>query len=60
VRTGQIGYVPKGIGIVLVGGLLGCVGFSRDAGRAGGLDDAPRTMLDLPLEGFCSPRWRSG
>ena len=51
VRTGQVGYLAKGIGFVLVGGLFGWAGISHDPDRAGGLDDALRTVLDLPLGG---------
>jgi hypothetical protein len=51
VRTGQVGYLAKGIGFVLVGGLFGWAGVSHDPDRAGGLDDALRTVLDLPLGG---------
>jgi hypothetical protein len=49
VRIGQVGYIVKGIGFVLVGGLFGWAGISHDAGRAGGLDDALRTLGALPL-----------
>jgi hypothetical protein len=51
VRTGQVGYIAKGIGFVLVGGLFGWAGISHDPGRAGGLDDALRTVRDVPFGG---------
>ena len=51
VRTGQFGYTVKGIGFVLVGGLFGWAGVSHDPDRAGGLDDALRSVRDLPLGG---------
>ena len=50
-RTGQVGYIVKGVGFVLVGGLFGWAGISHDPDRAGGLDDALRTVRDLPLGG---------
>lgn len=51
VRIGQVGYIVKGVAYLLVGGLFGWAGISYDAERAGGLDDALRTVHDLPLGG---------
>jgi len=51
VRIGQFGYVVKGVAYLLVGALFGWAGITYDAERAGGLDDALRTVHDLPLGG---------
>ena len=45
---GQIGYVAKGVALVVVGGLLGWAGLSYDPEKAGGLDDALTTVHDAP------------
>ena len=49
VRLGQVGYIVKGIAYAIVGGLFGWAGITYDAEKAGGLDDALRTVHDAPL-----------
>jgi Domain of Unknown Function (DUF1206) len=49
VLLGQAGYVVKGVAFVIVGGLFGWAGISYDAEKAGGLDDALRTVHDAPF-----------
>lgn len=49
VRLGQTGYIVKGIAYAIVGGLFGWAGITYDAEKAGGLDDALRTVHDAPL-----------
>ena len=49
IRLGQAGYIVKGIAYVVVGGLFGWAGVTYDAEKAGGLDDALRTVHDAPL-----------
>lgn len=49
VRLGQAGYIVKGIAFAIVGGLFGWAGITYDAEKAGGLDDALRTVHDAPF-----------
>jgi hypothetical protein len=49
VRLGQAGYVAKGIALGVVGGLVVAAAATADASRAGGLDDALRTLRDQPF-----------
>jgi hypothetical protein len=49
VRLGQVGYVAKGIALGVVGGLVVAAAATADASRAGGLDDALRTIRDQPF-----------
>ena len=49
IRLGQAGYIVKGIAYVVVGGLFGWAAITYDAEKAGGLDDALRTVHDAPL-----------
>ncbi|HEY7811885.1 MAG TPA: DUF1206 domain-containing protein [Nakamurella sp.] len=48
-RLGQIGYVSKGIAFALVGGLFCWAALTYDPSKAGGLDDALRTINSAPL-----------
>lgn len=49
VRLGQAGYIVKGIAYAIVGGLFGWAGITYDPEKAGGLDDALRTVHDAPF-----------
>ncbi|MET0866430.1 MAG: DUF1206 domain-containing protein [Nakamurella sp.] len=49
VRLGQAGYIVKGIAYAVVGGLFGWAGITYDAEKAGGLDDALRTVNEAPF-----------
>jgi len=49
IRLGQAGYIVKGIAYVVVGGLFGWAAITYDAEKAGGLDDALRTVHDAPF-----------
>lgn len=49
VRLGQVGYIVKGIAYGIVGGLFGWAGITYDAEKAGGIDDALRTVHDAPF-----------
>lgn len=48
-RLGQIGYISKGIALAVVGGLFGWAAITYDPSKAGGLDDALRTIDSAPL-----------
>ncbi|WP_425955635.1 DUF1206 domain-containing protein [Xylanimonas sp. McL0601] len=48
-RLGQVGYVAKGIALAVVGGLVIAAGATADPARAGGLDEALRTIRDQPF-----------
>jgi hypothetical protein len=48
VQLGRAGYVAKGIALGVVGGLVVAAAATADASRAGGLDEALRTMRDQP------------
>lgn len=49
VRLGQVGYIAKGIALGVVGGLIVAAAVTTDASRAGGLDEALRTMREQPF-----------
>lgn len=49
IRLGQVGFVAKGIAIAIVGGLFCWAAFSHDPEKAGGLDDALRTLREGPF-----------
>jgi len=49
VRLGQVGYIVKGVAFIIVGGLFGWAGISYDPEKAGGIDDALRTVHDAPF-----------
>lgn len=49
VRLGQIGYIVKGAAFAIVGGLFGWAGITYDPEKAGGLDDALRTVNRAPF-----------
>ena len=48
-RLGQVGFPGKGIALAGVGGLLIWAAVTFDPSKAGGLDGALRTILDLPF-----------
>ena len=48
IRLGQAGYIVKGVAFVIVGGLFGWAAITYDAEKAGGLDDALRTVNEAP------------
>jgi hypothetical protein len=49
IRLGQVGYIVKGIAFAIVGGLFGWAAVTYDAEKAGGLDDALRTINGAPF-----------
>lgn len=49
VRAGRLGYVAKGVALLLVGGLFVSAAVTADPSKAKGLDGALRTLLALPL-----------
>lgn len=49
VRLAQVGYVAKGVTFVAVAGLVGSAALHEKASEAGGLDDALRSLLRVPL-----------
>ncbi|GAA2175872.1 DUF1206 domain-containing protein [Agrococcus versicolor] len=46
---GTVGYVAKGVAIVLVGLLFVVAAVTHDAGQAGGLDDGLKSLQELPF-----------
>jgi Domain of Unknown Function (DUF1206) len=48
-RLGQVGYPAKGVALAVVGGLLVWAAVTYDASKAGGLDQALRTVQDAPF-----------
>lgn len=48
-RSGEIGYVAKGVAIGVVGILLGSAALDANAGKAGGLDAALKTLGGQPF-----------
>ncbi len=49
VMFGKIGYIVKGIAIVLVGGLFAYAAVTHEAKKSGGLDQALQTVLEQPF-----------
>lgn len=47
--VGRVGYVAKGVAIGVVGVLFGWAAISYDPDKAGGLDDALKTVRDQPF-----------
>jgi MFS family permease len=45
---GQVGYIAKGVAVVVVGILVAAAAFTHDPGRAGGLDGALKALAALP------------
>ncbi|WP_374201907.1 DUF1206 domain-containing protein [Actinokineospora sp. PR83] len=48
-RLGMVGNIAKGVGIAIVGVLLGFAAVDSNAGEAGGLDKALRTLAEQPF-----------
>ncbi|WP_210479202.1 DUF1206 domain-containing protein [Naasia sp. SYSU D00948] len=46
---GQVGYVAKGVAVVVIGLLFGAAAFTHDPNRAGGLDGALKALAALPF-----------
>jgi hypothetical protein len=46
---GQVGYVAKGIALAVVGGLFVWAAATHDPDKAGGLDEALKTLLEQPF-----------
>lgn len=49
VRLGQVGYVAKGIALAIIGALFTIAALDYDPKKAGGLDDALKTVRDQPF-----------
>ncbi|MFE5338000.1 DUF1206 domain-containing protein [Isoptericola sp. NPDC056573] len=49
VRLGQVGYMAKGIALGVLGGLFVAAAVTADPEKAGGLDDALRTIREQPF-----------
>lgn len=49
IRSGQAGYVAKGVALAVVGVLFGSAALSSRAAEAGGLDAALKTLRDQPF-----------
>ncbi|CAA9388322.1 MAG: hypothetical protein AVDCRST_MAG60-1362 [uncultured Nocardioides sp.] len=49
VLFGKIGYIVKGIAIILIGGLFGYAAITHQAKKSGGLDQALQTVLEQPF-----------
>ncbi|GII98113.1 uncharacterized protein DUF1206 [Sediminihabitans luteus] len=52
VRLGQVGYIAKGIALGVLGGLFVAAAVTADPEKAGGLDDALRTIGEQPFGQF--------
>ena len=49
VRLGMVGFIAKGIALGIVGVLFALAGITHDPNKAGGTDQALRTLLGLPF-----------
>ena len=49
VTFGKVGYIAKGVAIVLVGGLFAYAAVTHEAKKSGGLDQALQKVLDYPF-----------
>lgn len=52
IRLGQVGHIAKGAATALIGGLFGWAALSYDPEKAGGLDDALKTLASAPFGQF--------
>ena len=48
-RAGRIGYIAKGVALVIVGFLFAAAGLHKQAGEATGLDGALKSLRDQPV-----------
>lgn len=48
-RSGRVGYIAKGVALILVGGLFGIAALREQPKEATGLDGALRTLIDQPF-----------
>ena len=51
-RLGQIGYVAKGVALLVVGGLFAFAAITFDPEKAGGMDTALKTVRSSPFGAF--------
>lgn len=49
VLAGKVGYIAKGVAIVIVGGLFGYAAITHDPKKSGGLDQALQKVLEFPF-----------
>ena len=49
VMAGKVGYIAKGVAIVIVGGLFGYAAITHDPKKSGGLDQALQKVLEVPF-----------
>ena len=49
IRLGAIGFIAKGIALGVVGVLFALAGITHDPNKAGGSDQALRSLLQLPF-----------
>jgi hypothetical protein len=49
VTVGQLGYIAKGVALAIIGGLFVWAAATHDAQKAGGLDEALKTLLEQPF-----------
>ncbi len=49
IMFGKVGYIAKGVAIVIVGGLFGYAAITHEAKKSGGLDQALQTVLEQPF-----------
>lgn len=50
--VGKVGYIAKGVAVVVVGGLFVAAGVTHHAKKSGGLDQALHTVLQQPFGPF--------
>jgi hypothetical protein len=48
-RAGRVGYIAKGVALVIVGFLFAAAGFHKEAKEASGLDGALKSLRDEPF-----------
>src|SRR3712207_8655756 len=57
VTLGKVGYIAKGAALAAVGGLVVIAGVRHNPNKSGGLDAAPRELLQEPFcGGLVAPR----
>ena len=49
IRLGMVGFIAKGIALGVVGVLFALAGITHDPNKAGGTDQALRSLLQLPF-----------
>lgn len=60
VIAGKVGYIAKGVALIVVGFLFLTAAVKHKPGQSTGLDGALKELRDAPVASSCCSRWGSG